>query len=346
MTVLICESSSGEREVLGRVELRDGKVTADDAARRVLDGHAVVEPNTGRRLTADDGPAYLAALPYNLAGTYLWAEIEGRNLHGVAYADALAAIAEGAGDRERVVGFWDDLTARWLAGEDPMPAPLKEWWEAYAGRGRGVVTRDAFAEPYGGRLDATSPFVALGLNPGPADLAFQARGGVFAQQISQLGSYSAWAATDPYGSSEWEAAHGPNRYRSARLRFAREWLDEPTLSGERLVTFELYPWHSDSVTAAMRPSPDIINDFVWKPLSEVAAHEIFAFGRPWLDFAERLRLEPVGYWPPGGGTFTSSVRGAAAFGLPSGQRLVVGWQQGSAGPPGRADTVRLREALG
>jgi hypothetical protein len=34
------------------------------------------------------------------------------------------------------------------------------------------------------------------------------------------------------------------------------------------------------------------------------------------------------------------------FALPSGQELAVVWQSGYAGPPGAADTERLRELLG
>lgn len=100
-TVLICASDTGERKVLGRVRLHRGRAMPDEEARRVLETHDVIEPGTGRRLNFDDGPAYLAALPYNLAGTYLWAEIEGRDLHGVAYADALAVVAGGSAERDR-----------------------------------------------------------------------------------------------------------------------------------------------------------------------------------------------------------------------------------------------------
>jgi hypothetical protein len=50
--------------------------------------------------------------------------------------------------RGRIADFWDELTAAWLAGEDPLPDPLPDWYASYGGRGDGRVTRDAFAEPY------------------------------------------------------------------------------------------------------------------------------------------------------------------------------------------------------
>jgi hypothetical protein len=51
------------------------------------------------------------------------------------------------------------------------------------GTGAGRVTREAFAEPYGGDLRGTPRFVILRLNPGQAQLDFQARDGIFANAI-------------------------------------------------------------------------------------------------------------------------------------------------------------------
>jgi hypothetical protein len=73
-----------------------------------------------------------------------------------------------AGARGRIADFWDELTAAWLRGEDPLPDPLPDWYASYEGRGDGQVTREAFAEPYVGDLRGTPRMVTLGLNPGQA----------------------------------------------------------------------------------------------------------------------------------------------------------------------------------
>lgn len=109
--------------------------------------------------------------------------------------------------RERVTGFWDEHIAAWLAGDDPMPDPLPQWFDAFRGKGLGKVTRDGFPEPYVGDLKgivATPRLVVLGLNPGEYEQDFQSRTGIFADEIRRLGSYSAWAATGPT-----YAHHGP-----------------------------------------------------------------------------------------------------------------------------------------
>jgi hypothetical protein len=80
-----------------------------------------------------------------------------------------------AGARGRIADFWDEVTAAWLAGKDPLPDPLPRWYASYEGRGDGRVTRDAFAEPYVGDLRGTPRMVILGLNPGRACLDFQSR---------------------------------------------------------------------------------------------------------------------------------------------------------------------------
>jgi hypothetical protein len=84
--------------------------------------------------------------------------------------------------------------------------------------------------------------VILGLNPGQAQLDFQARDGIFANAIREAGSYSAWAASHPYLGDAWTHAHGRNRYGTARLRFARGWIGDPGLTPNELLTLELYVW--------------------------------------------------------------------------------------------------------
>jgi excisionase family DNA binding protein len=253
-----------------------------------------------------------------------------------------------AGARGRIADFWDDLTAAWLAGEDPLPCRLPEWYESYEGRGDGQPTREAFAEPYVGDLRGTPRMVTLGLNPGQACLDFQSRSGIFAREIRERGSYSAWAATSPYFGEEWLRVNGRNRYASSRLRFAREWLEDQEFAADQMLTLELYPWHSTRLTAPIRPSPEIIETFVWEPVADMQQVEfVFAFGKPWLGVCEALGLREVGRWGHGGVDLGSPVasRAVVAFALPSGQWVVVSWQSGYAGPPGREDALRIRDRL-
>jgi hypothetical protein len=160
--------------------------------------------------------------------------------------------------RERVAGFWDEHVGAWLAGEDPMADPLPRWFASFQGRGAGTVTREGFPEPYAGDLlgrVGAPRLVVLGLNPGVYHPRFQARDGIFADEIRQHGSYSAWMATGPYFRAPWTTEIGPNRYYLSRLSFARRWLDDPTATQADLLIFEAYPWHSTAVTAPMRPPP-------------------------------------------------------------------------------------------
>lgn len=190
--------------------------------------------------------------------------------------------------------------------------------------------------------------VILGINPGQADVSFQGRDGIFAREIAELGSYSAWAATDRYRKPAWESRHGTNRYARAQLNFVRRWTEDAELSAADLLTVELYPWHSKNVTAAMRPSAAVLQEFVWAPLAETTAPLFFAFGAPWALMCEQLGLKPECRWGPGGKDLGSKVesRTVVTYRVSTEQRVVVCWQQGYAGPPGAEDIHRLRAALG
>jgi hypothetical protein len=248
---------------------------------------------------------------------------------------------------EWVADFWDTVTAGWLAGEDALPSVLAPWFASYRGTGSGHVTRHAFAEPYLGDLRGTPRLVTLGLNPGQAALDFQARDGIFANAIRKAGSYSAWAASHPYLTEEWTRVHGRNRYHTARLRFARDWLGDCGLTPKELVTLELYPWHSTRVTAPIVPPADIVDEFVWRPLAEIPVEFVFAFGKPWLGACQALGLRELSRFGHGGQDFGSPVasRTVVAFQLASHQKVLVHWQSGYAGPPALEDTKRLRRLL-
>jgi len=247
---------------------------------------------------------------------------------------------------------WDQASRAWLAGNDLLSVPLEAWWSSYCGSGEGEPTRDAMAEPYVGNWDAPR-LVTLALNPGQAEFGFQGRDGRFAAEVARLG-YGEWAKTDPYGGAEWERFNTVNRarrsgrrvnpHREKLLRFARRLTSDPNIQGSDLLMVELYPWHSRRVNAKISPPASVLHEFVWAPLGEVDVDTVFAFGKPWLEVANRLGLEATRHWGPT--AFRSPAREGAVFALPSGhQRLVVLWQAGYAGPPGDADVDRLIELL-
>ncbi|MET7749023.1 hypothetical protein [Micromonospora sp. NPDC005367] len=254
--------------------------------------------------------------------------------------------------RKRVAAFWDAHVESWLRSEDQLPERLKAWFDSYVGVGPGEVTRDGFPEAYHGDLlgqEHTPRMVVLGLNPGEFRPRFQARDGIFAKEIKEYGSYSRWATTCPYNRPPWTLPHemGRNTYYQARLEFTRRWLQDPTADHRDLLIFECYPWHSKSINAPLRPPPEVIEQFVWQPIAELSVQDVFAFGRPWDGIAQALKLPLTGKLGSGGTCYGSNVssRAVRTYALPSGQRLVVEWHAGAAGPPSAKETALLREAL-
>jgi hypothetical protein len=256
--------------------------------------------------------------------------------------------------RQRVIEFWDEVVRDLLAHPDRShtgsfrSAPLAEWRLAYDGRGRGLVDESAIPEPYLGPLSGTPKMVVLALNPGRADLGFQSATGVFAAEITALGSYGAWAASWPYLRDPWVAAKGRNRHHTTRIEFMRRWHDSPDLGADAMVAFELFPWHSHGVTAAMRPRPKIVREFIWEPISEFEDAPVFAFGAPWFPLLEhQLGLRVVARLGAGGRDYGSTVKSRAVLVLetPTGGLVIAEKHLGSATPPGRDEVERLREAL-
>ncbi|MET7669566.1 anti-phage DNA glycosylase Brig1 [Micromonospora luteifusca] len=255
--------------------------------------------------------------------------------------------------RQRVAAFWDAHVESWLSGEDQIPGELESWFASYVGAGPGEVTREGFPEPYHGDLlglERRPRMVVLGLNPGEFRPPFQARGGIFAGEIAEHGSYSRWATTCPYNRPPWTLPQnmGKNRYYLARLGFTRRWLQDSSADHRDLLIFECYPWHSKALTAPLRPPPEVIEEFVWQPIAELPVRDVFAFGRSWDGIAQALKLPLTGRLGLGGTDYGSKVpsRAVRTYGLPSGQRLVVEWHSGAAGPPSAKETALLREALG
>lgn len=242
-----------------------------------------------------------------------------------------------------LVEFWDSEIDRWVEGATAVPDRLRPWYESYRGSGRGQVRLDVFPEPYTGILIGNdAPVVMLGLNPGDAVPSFQAPGGVFFEQLRTM-RYSEWAATVPYASHEWESRAGRNRFYQNRFAFARRLLGDPKWPTSDGVFFELYPYHSSGVTAAMAPPGDILREFVLDPIGELDTQHVFAFGKPWFGVPARIGL------PAGRGlavSWSTPSREARVYPLPSGQDLIVMAQNGYAGPPGAADTEALAKSLG
>ncbi len=251
---------------------------------------------------------------------------------------------------QHVAGYWDEHIATWLAGKDPMGDPMPAWFASYRGRGTGEVTRDGFPEPYSGDLLGLvrSPrLVVLGLNPGRYYPHFQSREGIFANEIRQHGCYSKWMTTGPYFRAPWTAMIGPNRYFLARLSFTQRWLSDPTATCNDLLIFEAYPWHSTIINATLRPPADVIDNFVWEPIAELPVQDVFAFGRPWERLVKNLGLPLTDALGAGGRDYGSTVRDRAirVYTLPSGQRLIVEWHKGGAGPPSDPEVAKLKAAL-
>ena len=254
--------------------------------------------------------------------------------------------------RRQLVAFWDQHVAHWLAGADPMTDPLLRWYASYPGSGPGRVTRDGFVEPYSaGRMCSASntrrdlwswgstPATSTHrIRPGPASS--------LPRSGTDTGPSAPGHEAAPTTETPGRPPTGPIATRSRR-HFARVWLSDPSATLNDLLIVELYPWHSARVTAAMRPPADLLDQFIWKPLSELRVAHYFAFGRPWQRAAEAIGLRRVAALGAGGTPYGSTVpsRAVRIYKTPSDHTLVVEWPAGGAGPP-RADEVEiLRRAI-
>lgn len=251
---------------------------------------------------------------------------------------------------QSLTNYWDGVVARWLDGGPAVPDELATWHAGYRGKGHGAVDVDAMPELWHGPLDPTrARVVFLALNPGRSHADYQHRDGVFATEIrEEFGSYGRWAASWPYLRQPWEADKGPNRHHRNRLTFARRWFEDPTLSGDSMVSFEMYPWHSTALNTALRPDPAAVRQYVWEPVSALAA-PVFAFGAPWFTLLEKgLGLPVLDRLGAGGRDYGSEVpsRRIHVFEAPGGARVIAAKHNGPAGPPSEAETARLRDALG
>ena len=248
-----------------------------------------------------------------------------------------------------VSALWDGIVKGFLDGGG-VPRQLDPWASSYPGRGTGTVQSWALPELFLGPL--TEPRgVFLALNPGEGDRSFHNRDGIFADEIrKQYGSYSAWAASWPYLRDPWVAGKGPNRHHRSRLRFLRDWTAESRLSGGDMVSFELYPWHSPRFTAKLRVEDALesVQANVLNPVKELCA-PVFAFGAQWFPILESpvLGLEVVERLGAGEKPYGSRVASRSVIVLQgsAGLTIIAEKHLGSAGPPSRDETIRLRETL-
>jgi len=252
------------------------------------------------------------------------------------------------GARAHVAEVWDDVVDGFLAGDNHLPRDLEVWAGAYRGQGDGEVEWNALPEPYLGPLDRKPRAVFLALNPGASSPEMQSATGLLADEIRRMGSYRAWAASWPYLRDIWVKNMGRNRHHTGRLTFMRRWWDQPGLSADDMLSFELFPWHSPRLTAPIRPNPQVIREFVFAPIEELDAPPIFAFGAPWFSMLEdHLRLPVIARLGDGGRPYPTHVRDRAAIvcSLPSGAVVIAVKQGGYAGSPSAPETLLLQEAL-
>jgi hypothetical protein len=176
----------------------------------------------------------------------------------------------------------------------------------------------------------------------------QSATGLLADEIRRMGSYRAWAASWPYLRDIWVKHRGENKHHTSRLKFMQRWWDQPGLTADDMLSFELFPWHSPRLTAPIRPEPDLIETYVFAPIEELGAPPIFAFGVPWFSMLEdHLRLPMIARLGVGGDPYPTQVadRAVAVFALSSGALVIAVKQGGYAGPPSAQETVLLQEAL-
>lgn len=244
--------------------------------------------------------------------------------------------------RGRLSRLWDAEIARFLEGDTSVSPELLPWFESYSGRGDGTVDTKAFPEPFLGPLMGRPKAAFLALNPGQVYERFQYPGGVFVKELEQT-TYTEWAARWRYLDSDHEVVGGL-RFHGIRLRFLRGFLDDASLGPEDMLAFELYPWHSKKVTAAMAPDPQTIERFILEPIAESGAGFIFGFGSPWFRILEELGCEEICRLGEGGDAYATSVKSriVRVFEGTGGAKVVIEKHMGGAGPPSVSETELLR----
>ncbi len=225
-----------------------------------------------------------------------------------------------------------------------LPESLRTWRDSYQGHGAGAVDDQAMPEPWIGPLLGHPRLVVLAYHAGKSDLTFQGRTGLFADEINTFGSYSTWAASAPYSRAPWTSRNGRNRFQDRVRLFARRFHHDDAIEAEDILVFEHFPWHVTSMNITPSPSKATLESMVWAPLAEIDTDMVFAFGGAWVEAADAAGLFLIDRLGQGGRPLSgeTEARSVLVYRMPSGQRLVVGWQKGYLGPPGAADTEVLR----
>lgn len=254
--------------------------------------------------------------------------------------------------RNQISDFWDETIDSWLRGKEVWEAPLDRWIGTYRGRGRGQLVLNQYPDPFAGDLRggmAKVRMLVLGLNPGIGFDQLQSRQGDWARGILEHG-YSRFLTRRPPDIPErWvDLAGRPSRYWGNLTKFAQRWLEDPTADVNSILNMELYPWHSLSVTAALRSPPDLVRRFVLEPLLEFNVSEVFAFGKEWFQVADALELRPLvePHQPLSSRGIDNRLQWKlASYELDRDHRLIVSSQLGYAGPPAHADRMAVLREL-
>ncbi|WP_437605088.1 hypothetical protein WMF20_28365 [Sorangium sp. So ce834] len=261
--------------------------------------------------------------------------------------------------RNRVADVWDAYVGAWIEGDDALDAWLKDqdttvardltaWQNSYTGTGRGALDLTCFPDPFTGDLRGVNGeplLVVLGLNPGVGYPKLHGRDGIWTNRIREA-SFSRCFERSPPGDRNWLELHGRESvYWRNLIRFGQRWCGDG-FTFRQLLNFELYPWHSNSLTAGLRCPPEVVDRYVFQPLAEVETRYVFAFGRGWDDVCRGLGLPVVRRYGDGADPFpgasspgwTVVVFRSATMAAP----IIVSWQHGYAGPPGerRLETLR------
>jgi len=252
--------------------------------------------------------------------------------------------------RNEIADIWDALLRGWQKGED-LPTELIQWRDCYEGTGKGSVQLDYYPDLFVGDLRGFRKeprLVTLGLNPGVAYPGLQSRDGIWAKNIAKEGYSRCFARSPEEDPNNWKQYNKKrSKYWMNMVRFVKRWLDDPDANHQDVLNFELYPWHSEKLSAAIDPPHDLIKKYVFNPISEINVADVLAFGADWFRLINR--------WPGLSKLFefsnerlsqsnTSNWK-LAAYRLPSGQRLVLSSQKGYSGPPGSERAKRMREIL-
>ena len=252
-------------------------------------------------------------------------------------------------ERTRVADFWDGVLDKWRG--DPtladLPAPLHRWRQSY----RGDVDLTCYPDAFVGDLrgEASEPqLIVLGLNPGVAYSDLQGATGEWTHAIRRLTYSRSSQQRVPYNNDAWNLRHGKkSSYWGRLVNFAKRWLQKTRATPADIINFEMFPFHSKGLTHRIAPPRDIVDSFVWKPLSEMKAPVVFAFGSDWVPVCVELLGKSIAQYGDGGRQLRDTTNGnwqVNVFPLAE-KRIIVSWQRGYAGPPGPGNTDELRRVV-